>query len=159
MGQHCNDQLSCGDRSALRRPIVPRWRIFISRPNLIAPANNHLRQRNIFEPVAALYKCAKMIFGAREHICMGDAYVHHTGTRLSRLTTIDFRAIMSFMSRDSTASYIIQYCGTGNNNIQHFVQLVNSVVVGIKSMVKRFSCEHSIWHNELILRSSYTPWI
>ena len=40
--------------------------------------------------------------------------------------------------------YIIQYCGTGNNNIQYFVQLVNSVVVGIKSMGKRFSCEHSI---------------
>ena len=23
-------------------------------------------------------KCAKMIFGAQEHICTGDAYVHHT---------------------------------------------------------------------------------
>ena len=38
--------------------------------------------------------------------------------------------------------YIMQYCGTGNSSIQYFVQLVNSVV-GIKSMVKRFSCEHS----------------
>ena len=25
-------------------------------------------------------KFAKMIFGDREHICTGDAYVHHTGT-------------------------------------------------------------------------------
>ena len=36
----------------------------------------------------------------------------------------------------------MQYCGTGNSNIQYFVQLVNSVV-GNKSMVKRFFCEHS----------------
>ena len=40
-GQHCDDQISCGDGSALRRPIVLRRRIFISRPNIIAPANNH----------------------------------------------------------------------------------------------------------------------
>ena len=40
-GQHSDDQFSCGDGSALRRPIVPRRRIFISRPNIIAPANNH----------------------------------------------------------------------------------------------------------------------
>ena len=40
--------------------------------------------------------------------------------------------------------HIIQYYGTGNKNIQYSVQLVNICSVGVKSMVKRFSCVHSI---------------